>query len=167
MIVNGKNILLYRCTACSISIYALNNKLTTWFFIKSTPCWEWVAGKNVQKAKNHTVMYVHRIKSRTWSNFWYYQNCILVNHPPCAGISRMDWVSCAGDINLLHTRIPPAWSPPNKKIRHNKILTHILRSIFLEIPHLELPRWQKTPRDTNGKGVSMISGYWSVWHLYR
>jgi hypothetical protein len=32
-------------------------------------------------------------------------------------------------------------------------LTYILRSIFLEIPHLELPCWWKTPRDTNGKGV--------------
>jgi hypothetical protein len=27
--------------------------------------------------------------------------------------------------------------PPVKKIKHNKILTYILRSIFLEIPHLE------------------------------
>jgi hypothetical protein len=35
--------------------------------------------------------------------------------------------------------------------KYNKILTYILRSIFLEIPHLELPRWWKTPRDTNGK----------------
>ena len=43
--------------------------------------------------------------------------------------------------------------PPNKKIKYNKILTYILRSIFLEIPHLELARWWKTPRDTNGKGV--------------
>jgi hypothetical protein len=32
-------------------------------------------------------------------------------------------------------------------------LTYILRSIFLEIPHLELPHWWKTLRDTNGKGV--------------
>jgi hypothetical protein len=36
---------------------------------------------------------------------------------------------------------------------YNKILTYILRSIFLKIPHLELLRWRKTPRDTNGKGV--------------
>jgi hypothetical protein len=28
----------------------------------------------------------------------------------------------------------------NKKIKYNKILTYILRSIFLEIPHLEFPR---------------------------
>jgi hypothetical protein len=39
--------------------------------------------------------------------------------------------------------------PPVKKIKYNKILTYILRSIFLEIPHLELPYWEKTPRDTN------------------
>ena len=68
---------------------------------------------------------------------------IPVNPPPFRGslprkslISRMDWVSCAGDINLPHTPFPP----PNKKIKYNKILTYILRSIFLEIPHLELPR---------------------------
>jgi hypothetical protein len=42
--------------------------------------------------------------------------------------------------------------PPVKKIKYNKILTYILRSIFLEIPHLELPRWRKTQRDMNGKG---------------
>ena len=58
-------------------------------------------------------------------------------------ISRMDWVSCAGDINLPHTPFPPARFPPNKKIKYNKILTYILRSIFLEIPHLELPRLMK------------------------
>ena len=72
---------------------------------------------------------------------------IPVNPPPFHGslprkslISRMDWVSCAGDINLPHTPFPPARYPPNKKIKDNKILTYILRSIFLEIPHLELPR---------------------------
>jgi hypothetical protein len=31
-------------------------------------------------------------------------------------ISRMDWVSCAGDINLPHTPFPPARSLPNKKM---------------------------------------------------
>ena len=72
---------------------------------------------------------------------------IPVNPPPFHGslprkslISRMDWVSCTGDINLPHTPLTPARSPPNKKIKYNKILTYILRSIFLEIPHLELPR---------------------------
>ena len=30
--------------------------------------------------------------------------------------------------------------PPVKKIKYKKILTYILRSIFLEIPHLELLR---------------------------
>ena len=61
---------------------------------------------------------------------------IPVNPPPFRGslprknlISRMDWVSCAGDINLPNTPFPP----PNKKIKYNKILTYILRSIFLEI----------------------------------
>ena len=85
---------------------------------------------------------------------------IPVNPPPLRGslprknlISRMDWVSCAGDINLPHTPFHPARSTPSKKIKYNKILTYILRSIFLEIPHLELLRWQKTPRDMNGRGV--------------
>ena len=90
-----------------------------------------------------------------------YSYCIIpVNPPPFRGslprkslISRMDWVSCAGDINFSYTPFAPARSPSNKKIKYNKILTYILRSIFLEIPHLELPRWWKMQRDTNGKGV--------------
>jgi hypothetical protein len=72
---------------------------------------------------------------------------IPVNPPPFRGslphkslISRMDWVSCTGDINLPHTPFPPARSTPNKKIKYNKIFTYILRSIFLEIHHLELLR---------------------------
>ena len=51
-----------------------------------------------------------------------FTECIPVNPPPFHGnlprksfISRMDWVSCAGDINLPHTPFPPARSPPNKK----------------------------------------------------
>ena len=75
---------------------------------------------------------------------------IPVNPPPFRGslprkslISRMDWVSCAGDINLPRTPFPPARYPPNKKSKYNKIFTYILWSIFLEIPHLELPRWWK------------------------
>ena len=46
--------------------------------------------------------------------------------------------------------------PHVKKIKYNKILTYILRSIFLEIPHLELPRWWKTLRDMNDKGECHI-----------
>ena len=48
---------------------------------------------------------------------------------------------------------------PWKKSSTKKILTYILRSIFLEIPHLELPRWRNTPRDTNGKGEYHIQWY--------
>ena len=58
----------------------------------------------------------------------------LLTLPRKSLISRMDWVSCAGDINLPHTPFPP----PNKKKKYNKILIYILRSIFLEIPHLEM-----------------------------
>jgi hypothetical protein len=39
------------------TIIPLNNKLTTWFFIKSTPCWEWVAGKKCAKSQK-TYCYV-------------------------------------------------------------------------------------------------------------
>ena len=52
----------------------------------------------------------------------YLYNFIPVNPPPFRGslprkslISRMDWVSCAGDINLPHTPFPPGRSPPTKK----------------------------------------------------
>ena len=66
--------------------------------------------------------------------------------------------SC-GSIFLTILRVPSVNFqnlPPVKKIKYNKILTYILRSIFLEIPHLKLLRWQKTPRDTNGKGECHI-----------
>ena len=124
---------------------------------------------------------VIKIKKKTTKNT---RVPYLINPPPLHGtlshkslISRMDWVSCAGDINLPHTPFPPARSPPNnkifsrfwgslpltfkifrpwKKIKYNKILTYILRWIFLEILHLELPRWRKTQRDTNGKGECHI-----------
>ena len=36
----------------------------------------------------------------------------LLTLPLFAGVSRMDWVSCAGDINLPHTPFPPARPPP-------------------------------------------------------
>ena len=45
---------------------------------------------------------------------------------------------------------------PWKKSSTKKILTYILRLIFLEIPHLELPCWWKMQRDTNGKGECHI-----------
>jgi hypothetical protein len=83
--------------------------------------------------------------------------------------------SCVYWITLVHTCEPSGGSiflpilrvpsvppvnfqnlPPVKKIKYNKILTYILRSIFLEIPHSELPRWRKTRRDTNGKGECHI-----------
>ena len=43
-----------------------------------------------------------------------------------------------------------------KKIKYYKILTYILRSIFLEIPHLELPCWWKTQRDTNVNDIRLL-----------
>ena len=57
---------------------------------------------------------------------------IPVNPPPLRGshprkslISRMDWVSRAGDTNLPHTPFPPARSPSNKEIVY-----------FLQSPYL-------------------------------
>jgi hypothetical protein len=73
----------------------------------------------------------------------------------------MDWVSCTGDINLLHTPFPPVRSPPNKnfphvkKIKYNKTLTYILRSIFLEIPPFGTPVLKKNAERYD----LMISGY--------
>jgi hypothetical protein len=73
----------------------------------------------------------------------------------------MDWVSCAGEINLPHTPFPPARSPPNKKfphvkkIKYNKILTYILRSIFLEIPPFGTPALTKNAERYD----LMMSGY--------
>ena len=61
----------------------------------------------------------------------------------------MDWVSCAGDINLPHDL------PPNKKIKYNKILTYILQSIFLEIPPFGTPTLTKNAERYD----LMISGY--------
>jgi hypothetical protein len=63
---------------------------------------------------NPTLMFIIEL-----FNMNKYVLCIPVNPPPLRGslprkslISRMDWVSCAGDINLPHTPFPPARSPP-------------------------------------------------------
>ena len=93
---------------------------------------------------------------------------IPVNPPLCAGVSRVRALSPAWTgsparetlISRTHLFLPHDL-PPTKKISSNfegpfrqlskssarekkkvqqKILTYILRSIFLEIPHLELPR---------------------------
>ena len=51
--------------------------------------------------------------------------------------------SSSGSIFLPILRVPPVNFqnlPPVEKIKYQKILTYILRSIFLEIPHLEFTR---------------------------
>jgi hypothetical protein len=62
---------------------------------------------------------------------------IPVNPPPFRGslpckslISRMDWVSCAGDINLPHT----PFLPPNKKIKYNKSWPTFCDQYFWKFP---------------------------------
>jgi hypothetical protein len=67
----------------------------------------------------------------------------LLTLPLFAGVSRVRalspaWTgSHARETLISRTHL---FLPPNKKIKYNKILTYILRSIFLEIPHLELLR---------------------------
>jgi hypothetical protein len=106
----------------------------------------------------------------------------LLTLPLCVGVSRIRalspaWTGSPARETLI-TPFPPARSPPNTKIfsrfwgslpsllstfkifrpwkKYYKILTYILQSIFLEIPHLELLRWRKTQRNTNGKGECHI-----------
>ena len=76
-----------------------------------------------------------------------FMDAYLLTLPLFAGVSRVRalspaWTgSHARETLIPRTHLfPPARYPPNKKIKYNKILTYILRSIFLEIPHLELPR---------------------------
>jgi hypothetical protein len=121
----------------------------TWFF-----CW----GEIVRDI-SFLIIKKKFIRMLLWNKHNIF-NTYLLTLPLFTGVSRVRALSpawtgslCAGDINLPHTPFPPARSPPNKKIKYNKIFTYILQSIFLEIPHLELLRWWKTPRDTNGKGV--------------
>jgi hypothetical protein len=47
-------------------------------------------------------------------------------------------VPTLGTVVLKGGTISKPMCRPNKKIKYNKMLTYILRSIFLEIPHLEL-----------------------------
>jgi hypothetical protein len=87
---------------------------------------------------------------RNVSILWYFvfmlglTYSIPVNPPPFRGslprkslISRMDWVSCAGDINLPHTPFPPARYPPTKKSSTinkryaNLILLYRFRLIYI------------------------------------
>jgi hypothetical protein len=71
----------------------------------------------------------------------------LLTLPLCAGLSRVRalspaWTGSSAQETLIsrtHLFLPHDL-PPTKKIKYNKILTYILQSIFLEIPHLELLR---------------------------
>ena len=96
------------------------------------------------------------------------QNCLiktlyqayLLTLPLCAGVSGVRalspaWTGSPARETLISCMISPQQKnflqilkvpfvnfqnlPPVKKIKYNKILTYILQSIFLEIPHLELP----------------------------
>ena len=80
----------------------------------------------------------------------------LLTLPLFTGVSRVRALSPAWTGSHARETLISRTTSPNIKIKYNKILTYILRSIFLEIPHLELPRWWKTPRDTNGKWYPVI-----------
>ena len=61
-------------------------------------------------------------ESAGWQALVSVKNILPVNPPPFRGslprkslISRMDWVSCTGDINLPHTPFPPTRSSPQQK----------------------------------------------------
>jgi hypothetical protein len=69
------------------------------------------------------------------------EKSIPVNPPHFRGdlprkslISRMDWVSCAGDINLPHTPFPPARYPPTKKSRTIKSWPTFCDQYFWKFP---------------------------------
>ena len=94
---------------------ALQNKMATFAenSFKTGPKCQWENGKQqtVRRKQHELFIYFQLII--------YY---IPVNPPPLHGslprkslISRMDWVSCTGDINLLHTPFPPARSPPHQE----------------------------------------------------
>ena len=72
--------------------------------------------------KDHICSIMYHMKNQMLKPDVAFINSIPVNPPPFRGslprkslISRMDWVSCAGDINLPHTPFTPARYPPNKK----------------------------------------------------
>ena len=60
---------------------------------------------------------LHLIYMYSCSTFFLSTHCsIPVNRLPCKSlISRMDWVSCAGDINLPHTPFPPTRYSPQQR----------------------------------------------------
>jgi hypothetical protein len=78
---------------------------------------------------------------------------IPVNPPPLRGslprkslISRMDWVSHAGDINLPHIPFPPAWSPPTL----SSVIIFVYNRTAISVNHRDVSqgsRWRakKTP----------------------
>jgi hypothetical protein len=103
--------------------------------------------------------------SESYAVLYYEKKSLFVIYEKNMFKSNSQWHTCepfGGSIFLSILRVPSVPPvnfqnlPPVKKIKYQKILTYILRSIFLEIPHLELPRWRKTQRDTNGKGECHI-----------
>jgi hypothetical protein len=102
--------------------------------------------------------YTHNIPFMQCGVFLYRQTLIINGHLHNKIVLSVHEPS-GGSIFLPILRVPSVNFqnlPPVKKIKYQKILTYILRSIFLEISHLELLRRGKTLRDTNGNGECHI-----------
>ena len=85
----------------------------------------------------------------------------LLTLPLCTGVSRVKvlspaWTGSPARETLISRTISPNKKFPHvKKIKYNKILTYILRSIFLEIPPFGTPALTKNAERYD----LMISGY--------
>ena len=115
-------------------------------FMGSMPC----VSKFLQRLQCRRLKYTVFFRSSNGFviSFCMYYTCEMHTCEPSDGsiilpILRVPFVSPVNFQNL----------PPVKKIKYKKILPYILRSIFLEIPHLEFPCWRKTPKDTNELGI--------------
>ena len=85
--------------------------------------------KTKTKTKSMKLYKECKCKEKNYQNFGCWHTCEPSDGSIFLPILRVPSVPPVNFPNLL----------PVKKIKYNKILTYILRSIFLEIPHLELP----------------------------
>ena len=98
--------------------------------------------------------------------------CIPVNPPPLHGslpckslISRMDWVSSAGDINLPHTPFPSARSPPNKFFFYFLQSPHLftIDRLFPSIVEMFCINFYGVPLDFSFRNTKLIVVYVIEW----
>jgi hypothetical protein len=112
-------------------VWYFRTVLTVWYFRTVTTVWYF---RTVT-----TVWYF-----RTVTTAWYFRT--VLKYHTVATVLKYHTVRTVPNYHTVitvlkyHTVMTVL---PVKKIKYNKILTYILRSIFLEIPHLELPHWGK------------------------